>query len=178
MKNLTLALIIATAFAACGGKQNTDTVPVVMVDTAAIQRNAVVAEQARMKTEEARLKAEKDSLKLVAQKEVRQERVVTHRTTHTHSSNVGSSETPTSSGSTTVTEENKKKGWSKAATDAAIGAGAGGLAGAVIDHGKGRGAIIGAAVGAGAGYIIGRKADVKSGRVVKKTTTTETTTTP
>ena len=69
MKNLTFALIIATALAACGGKQNTENVPVVVVDTAAIQRNAVAAEQARMKVEETRIKAEKDSLKIVAQKE-------------------------------------------------------------------------------------------------------------
>ena len=42
MKNLTLVLIIATAFAACGGKQNQSAaIPVVVVDTAAIQRNAV-----------------------------------------------------------------------------------------------------------------------------------------
>ena len=104
MKKIVLALMITSVFAACGGKQNTDALPVVMVDTAAIQRNAVAAEQARMKADEARLKAEKDSLKIVAQKEVRQERVVTHRTTHSSSSNVGSSETPSSSGSTTVTE--------------------------------------------------------------------------
>ena len=176
MKNLTLVLIIATAFAACGGKQNQSAaIPVVVVDTAAIQRNAVIAEQERLKAE---LKVKEDSI-AIAKNAIAQERakngVVKHRTTH--HSNVGSSETPSSSSSTTVTETpNKKEGWSKAATSAAIGAGAGGLAGAVIDHGKGRGAIIGAAVGAGAGYIIGRKKDVESGRVIKKTTTTTTTT--
>lgn len=176
MKNLTLALIIATAFAACGGKQNESAaIPVVIVDTAAIQRNAVIAEQAR-------LKAEQDSI-LIAKNAIAQERannaVVKRRTTTRRSSNVGTSETPSSSSSTTVTETpNRKQGWSKAATGAAIGAGAGGIAGSVIDHGKGRGTIIGAAVGAGAGYIIGRKKDVQSGRVVKRSTTTTTTTTP
>ncbi len=176
MKNLTLALIIATAFAACGGKQNESAaVPVVVVDTAAIQQNAVIAEQAR-------LKVIQDSID-IAKNAIAQERakntVVRRRTTRSRTSNVGTSETPSSSSSTTVTETpNRKEGWCKAASSAAIGAGAGGLAGAVIDKGKGRGAIIGAAVGAGAGYIIGRKKDVESGRVVKKTTTTTTTTTP
>ena len=173
MKKLSVALIIAASFAACSGKQNT---PVVIVDTMAIQRNAVAAEQTRLKAEQQKTE---DSIRIAKEATAKQRQkdrssnVVTHRSTR--SSNVGSSETPTSSGSGTVTEADKKQGWSKAATNAAIGAGAGGIAGALIDHGKGRGTIIGAAVGAGTGYIIGRKADVKSGRVVKKTTVTTTT---
>ena len=173
MKKLSVALIIAASFAACSGKQNT---PVVIVDTMAIQRNAVTAEQTRLKVEQQKIE---DSIRIAKEATAKQRQkdrssnVVTHRSTR--SSNVGSSETPTSSGSGTVTEADKKQGWSKAATNAAIGAGAGGIAGALIDHGKGRGTIIGAAVGAGTGYIIGRKADVKSGRVVKKTTVTTTT---
>jgi hypothetical protein len=164
MKKLILSIIITTTFAACGNKQNTAVTPV--IDTAAILKNAAIVEQARVK-------AEADSLAIVkkatlAERERNTNNVVKHRTTT--SNNTGTSETPTSSGA--GTETNKKKGWSKAATNAAIGAGAGGIAGALIDHGKGRGTIIGAAVGAGAGYIIGRKADVKSGRVVKKTADT------
>lgn len=166
MKNISIALIIAASLAACSGKQNTATV--VVVDTAAIQRNAVIAEQARIKVQQDSIRIAKEAM--AAQRE--KDNVVRHRSTHT--SNVGSSETPSSSGSGTVSEADKKQGWSKAATNAAIGAGAGGLAGALIDHGKGRGTIIGGVVGAGAGYIIGRKADVKSGRVVKKTTVTTT----
>ncbi len=169
MKKLSVALIIAASFAACSGKQNT---PVAVVDTVAIQRSAVAAEQARLKVQEDSIRIAKEATAKQREKD-RENNVVTHRSTR--SSNVGSSETPSSSGSGTVTEADKKQGWSKAATNAAIGAGAGGIAGALIDHGKGRGTIIGAAVGAGAGYIIGRKADVKSGRVVKKTTTTTTT---
>jgi len=59
----------------------------------------------------------------------------------------------------------KKKGWSSAALGTVIGAGAGGLGGALIDKKKGRGAIIGGVAGAGAGYLIGRGQDKKSGRV-------------
>lgn len=67
-----------------------------------------------------------------------------------------------SESSTTTTK--KKKGWSSAALGTVIGAGAGGLGGALIDKKKGRGAIIGGVAGAGAGYLIGHGQDKKSGR--------------
>lgn len=67
-----------------------------------------------------------------------------------------------SESSTTTTR--KKKGWSSAALGTVIGAGAGGLGGALIDKKKGRGAIIGGVAGAGAGYLIGHGQDKKSGR--------------
>ncbi len=58
----------------------------------------------------------------------------------------------------------KKKGWSKAAKGAVIGAGAGAVAGAVISKKKGTGAIIGGIIGAGGGYVLGRVMDKKDGR--------------
>jgi len=70
----------------------------------------------------------------------------------------------TSNTNTTTTTTTKKKGWSSAALGTVIGAGAGGLGGALIDKKKGRGAIIGGVAGAGAGYLIGRGQDKKSGR--------------
>ena len=70
----------------------------------------------------------------------------------------------TSNTSTSTTTTTKKKGWSSAALGTVIGAGAGGLGGALIDKKKGRGAIIGGVAGAGAGYLIGRGQDKKSGR--------------
>ncbi|RTL56354.1 MAG: glycine zipper 2TM domain-containing protein [Sphingobacteriales bacterium] len=71
-------------------------------------------------------------------------------------------------GTGTTYEAPRKKGWSHAAKGTAIGAGAGAVAGAIIDKKHGRGAVIGAVVGAGAGYIIGRQKDKKTGRVHKK----------
>ena len=59
----------------------------------------------------------------------------------------------------------EKKGWSKAAKGAAIGAGAGAVTGIIVDKKDGRGAAVGAVVGAGTGYIIGRSQDKKDGRV-------------
>ncbi|MDO7875563.1 YMGG-like glycine zipper-containing protein [Hymenobacter sp. ASUV-10] len=53
----------------------------------------------------------------------------------------------------------EKKGWSRKAKGAAIGAGAGAATGAVV--GGGKGALIGAAAGTVAGGAIGRKKDKK-----------------
>jgi len=59
----------------------------------------------------------------------------------------------------------KKKGWSKAAKGATIGAGSGAILGAVI-HKRNRalGAVIGGVLGGGVGYGIGRSKDKKDGR--------------
>jgi hypothetical protein len=62
-----------------------------------------------------------------------------------------------STASTTVPE--KKKGWSNAAKDAAIGGASGAVLGAII--GKGKGAVIGGILGGAGGYILGRKKDKK-----------------
>jgi hypothetical protein len=64
----------------------------------------------------------------------------------------------------TTTPATKKKGWSKAAKGAVIGAGSGAAAGAIITKKKGKGAIIGGIIGATGGYIIGRGKDKKDGR--------------
>ena len=59
----------------------------------------------------------------------------------------------------------KKKGWSKAAKAATIGAGSGAILGAVINkRNRALGAVIGGAAGAGIGYGIGRSMDKKDGR--------------
>lgn len=59
----------------------------------------------------------------------------------------------------------EKKGWSKAAKGAAIGAGVGAVTGVIVDKKDARGAIIGGVAGAGAGYVIGRSKDKQDGRV-------------
>ena len=60
----------------------------------------------------------------------------------------------------------KKKGWSKSAKYAVIGATGGGLLGAVINKKDPvKGAIVGAVVLGGGGYILGRSQDKKDGRL-------------
>ncbi len=72
------------------------------------------------------------------------------------------STSPQTTASPTTETQPKKKGWSNTAKGAVIGAGAGAVAGAVIDHNnRGAGAVIGglagAAVGAGTGAVIDHK---------------------
>lgn len=66
----------------------------------------------------------------------------------------------------TVPEPEKKKGWSKAAKGAVIGAGAGAIGGAILSKKKGLGAVIGGVVGAAGGYVIGKGMDKKDNRLV------------
>lgn len=82
----------------------------------------------------------------------------------TVSNGTGSGRIDTAATPTPVT---KKKGWSKAAKGAVIGAGSGAAAGAILTKKKGKGAIIGGIIGATGGYIIGRGKDKKDGRYYK-----------
>lgn len=60
----------------------------------------------------------------------------------------------------------KKKGWSKSAKYAVIGATGGGILGAVINKKDPvKGAVVGAVVLGGGGYILGRSQDKKDGRL-------------
>jgi hypothetical protein len=71
--------------------------------------------------------------------------------------------TSTNAQAQTVKEETKvKKGWSKKAKYATIGAGAGAATGVVTSKNDSKGAIVGGAVGAGAGYLYGRHKDKKN----------------
>ena len=84
-----------------------------------------------------------------------------------HSATGGSS-SYANSASTSSQHEAKtteKKGWSKAAKGAVIGAGSGAAIGAVVNK-KNRaiGAVIGGIIGGGGGYVVGRTMDKKDGR--------------
>lgn len=70
-----------------------------------------------------------------------------------------------SSGTENQAKTTQKKGWSKAAKGAVIGAGSGAVLGAII-HKRNRavGAAIGGVIGGGVGYGIGRSKDKKDGR--------------
>ncbi|HLF46099.1 MAG TPA: YMGG-like glycine zipper-containing protein [Chitinophagaceae bacterium] len=59
----------------------------------------------------------------------------------------------------------EKKGWSKSAKGAVIGAGSGAVLGAVINkRNRAVGAVIGGVIGGGVGYGVGRSMDKKDGR--------------
>lgn len=99
---------------------------------------------------------------------------VTPKASGTTTKTTSTSNTSTGNGTSTAQAPatQKKKGWSSAAKGAVIGSVGGAVLGGVI--GGGKGAVIGGVVGGGGGYIIGRSKDKKSGRVTKKTTTTDT----
>lgn len=59
----------------------------------------------------------------------------------------------------------QRRGWSKAAKDAAIGGGAGAILGAVVSkHNRLLGGVIGGILGGGGGYVLGHSADRRDGR--------------
>lgn len=60
-------------------------------------------------------------------------------------------ESPRNAGSNTTTTTTRRKGWSRAAKGAVIGAGVGAATGAIISKNKAEGAIIGGLAGAGLG---------------------------
>lgn len=80
-----------------------------------------------------------------------------HASTSSNSSNTSDNSNTT----TTTTTTTRKKGWSSTAKGAVIGAGVGGITGAMIDKKKGRGAVIGGLLGAGAGAGVGAIIDGK-----------------
>jgi len=82
----------------------------------------------------------------------------THRSTSGSSSNSGTSSSATASEPRTVTTKNTKR-------DAAIGAGAGAIIGAVTSRDKLKGAVIGGAAGAILGGVIGNNVDVQKKKV-------------
>jgi hypothetical protein len=60
-------------------------------------------------------------------------------------------------------QQQQKKGWNSKVKGSVIGAGAGAIAGALIDRKKGRGAILGGLLGGGAGLGIGALLDKRQG---------------
>ena len=97
-----------------------------------------------------------DSMNAVAAAKAKEERVIIVKTVHSKSSSNSNN-----SGTTTTTTTTRKKGWSSTAKGAVIGAGVGGITGAMIDKKKGRGAVVGGLIGAGAGAGVGAIIDKK-----------------
>jgi len=152
MKKLLIALSMTAMFAACNSKPKE---AVVVVDTMAIKQQAILDEQARVKA----ANDERDRL------EAERSRLAAERRRSARYADASSTEAPPAQAAPA------KKGWSDAAKGTVIGAGAGAIAGALIDKNHAQGALIGGLVGGGTGYVVGRAKDRKTGRVVKKTVT-------
>jgi hypothetical protein len=113
---------------------------------------------------QAALKAMEDSIQKakVAEEAAKKETARAPKKKSTHSASTSRSE---SIAYETSNPAKQKKGWSKKAKGAVIGAGTGAAAGAIINK-KNRtvGGVVGGVVGAATGYGIGRHEDKKDGR--------------
>lgn len=147
MKQIAILFALATTLAACNNNTKTNT----QLKEQALKQ---VRDSIRL---DSFSRAEAQKLEIAQE----QERIAASKNTQSSSERTyvkGVSETYT-------TAQPAKKGWSKAAKGAAIGAGAGAVTGIIVDKKDGRGAVVGGLVGAGAGYVIGRSQDKKDGRV-------------
>lgn len=193
MKKTLFAIAVASVFAACQSNKSTqptaDTTRSLSYTDSINNQNLLndkanevqlngLSDTLVTKDGSQYVKVNPNAAAVVAPEATERKSTTTKRTrTKTRSGNSSSSGTSTastgsssSSGAGPVYTETapvpaKKKGWSKAAKGAAIGAGTGAVAGAIISKKKGVGAVVGGLIGAGGGYIIGRKADKKDGRV-------------
>jgi hypothetical protein len=154
MRKVMIALSMGLVFAACNNQATQPSA----IDTMAIKQQAIAEEQARIRTADSIEAAVRKSLAVQRRREPRYDDASLSSAEH-------APVTPT-------TAAPAKKGMSDAAKGTIIGAGAGALAGVLIDKNDARGAVIGGVVGAGTGYAIGRANDRKTGRVVKKPATT------
>ena len=77
---------------------------------------------------------------------------------------MGSGALVTARAQTDAKTSQTKKGWSKKAKYATVGAAAGAATGVLVSKKNGKGAVIGGVLGAGSGYLYGRKKDKKDGR--------------
>ncbi|MEP6616190.1 MAG: YMGG-like glycine zipper-containing protein [Ginsengibacter sp.] len=161
LKNFLYLITVIFIFASCASKSNLDTSKdVVPADTASLYNSSMLTDTGTIIETSA---VPKGSLPAYTKRTPSG----SHNTgTGTRSSGTASSGNGTSTSSSgTGQTTTAKKGWSKAAKGAVIGAGTGAIAGAIISKKKGKGAIIGGVVGAAGGYIIGRSKDKKDGRV-------------
>lgn len=153
MKKMAIIFAVAATFAACNNDSTT---------------NTQVKEQAlKQVTDSLRL----DSFNRAEAKEIEitqeRERIMALQSQSSKSSSNSTQRRTYVKGvnETYTNTQPQKKGWSKAAKGAAIGAGAGAVTGIIVDKKDGRGAVVGGIVGAGTGYVIGRSKDKKDGRV-------------
>lgn len=162
MKNIFFMLAIIFVFLSCNSKSNLDTnKDVITTDTSALYNSSTLTDTGTIVETKA---VPRGSLPAYTKPGAVSTRHTGATGTHTSTSTSGNG-TSTASTGTGQTTSVRKKGWSKAAKGAVIGAGAGAITGAIISKNKGKGAIIGGVVGAAGGYIIGRGKDKKDGRV-------------
>ncbi len=156
MKKIILGLALVASFAACKSKKSElEKTNVVMVqDTFRMYNNSILTDNGAGSA--------------IFEAPARKVKTASSRSKSSSSSANNSTSASSNSSQGTIAQAPvpaKKKGWSNRAKGAAIGAGTGAAAGAIINgRNRGVGAVIGAVVGAAGGYIIGNEMDRKDGR--------------
>lgn len=158
MKKIFAIFGVVLAMSACTNAKKEEAIKVAAIKATkdSMRLDSFRRADAAQKEQAAKIQEEKRVLMLAEARAAENAPAATMASPRVHSSS--------NSTTTTTTVTKKKKGWSSAALGTVIGAGAGGLGGALIDKKKGRGAVIGGVAGAGAGYLIGRGQDKRSGR--------------
>lgn len=156
MRKILAIAAVALMFTACSNAKKEEAIKLATIKAVkdSIRLDSFKRADAEEKLQAAKIKEEKRVLMLAEERAAENAPAARIAEPTAHSS----------ASTSTATQSTKKKGWSSAALGTVIGAGAGGLGGALIDKKKGRGAVIGGVAGAGAGYLIGRGQDKKSGR--------------
>jgi hypothetical protein len=147
---IAIAAVVSLVFAACGTKSDAKLDAAELAQFELLKAEKAKTDALEMAQFEA-WKAEKAKPVYASQKKTTTSRPATYK-----------SPVMTSESQNTA---KAKKGWSKAAKGAVIGAAGGAVVGAVINkRNRAAGAVIGGVIGGGGGYILGRTMDKKDGR--------------
>jgi hypothetical protein len=160
MKQVLSVLALAVVMTACNSNQENigKAQQTPAADTAGLAEFQALKAQAALKAMEDSIRKSQEARQAAAAKTAARPKKKSNHTSTTYQSESIAYES-------TDAAKAEKKGWSKKAKGAIIGAGTGAAAGAVI-HKKDRvkGGIVGGVVGAAAGYGVGRHKDKKDGR--------------
>ena len=143
MKKILSVLAISAVVFSCTNKQNEAAIQQAKQQSIDSMNNAALVKQQTV-----------DSMNRIKRAAVANEKAKTDRYEYLSDNTVAENNTNT----TTTTQ---KKGMSRTAKGALIGAGVGAVTGAVVSKKKGKGAIIGGLIGAGAGAVTGNVIDRK-----------------
>ncbi|MDB5199760.1 MAG: glycine zipper protein [Chitinophagaceae bacterium] len=153
MKKILHCFMVASIFVACNSKTDLDTKKdMILTDTTGMYKSNMMTDTGSVIT---------TTLTNGNQNTA----VANRRTTNTNNNrSTASTSNNRNTGSGQTTTVTRRRGWSHAAKNAAIGGVGGAVVGAVISKNKVKGAVIGGVLGAGGGYILGRSKDKKEGR--------------
>lgn len=144
MKSIVIILMVAGSLTACNNSQ-----PVAAIDTRGDSLQMELTKRHIVDSINADNAAKSSDGTAVSNSATQKENTtVVHHYNSTYTGKTPATAAP-------APAEKKKKGWSATAKGAVIGAGVGGITGAMVNKKKGEGAIVGGILGAGTGAGVG-----------------------